>query len=84
MIALSGCMSTSSSESSEESSNGLENSGMVQHVSWLDQSAVYEVNIRQYTKEGTFRAFAEHLPRLKKWVLNFFGSCRLLRSADRS
>ena len=66
MIALSGCLSSSNSEPSEETSNGLEKSGMVQHVSWLDQSAVYEVNIRQYTKEGTFRAFAEHLPRLKK------------------
>jgi glycosidase len=24
------------------------------------------VNIRQYTPEGTFKAFAQHLPRLKK------------------
>ncbi|MDW3211304.1 MAG: alpha-amylase family glycosyl hydrolase [Reichenbachiella sp.] len=27
---------------------------------------VYEVNIRQYTPEGTINAFAEHLPRLKE------------------
>ena len=27
---------------------------------------IYEVNIRQYTKEGTFNAFADHLPRLKE------------------
>ncbi|HWB28700.1 MAG TPA: alpha-amylase family glycosyl hydrolase [Chitinophagaceae bacterium] len=26
---------------------------------------IYEVNIRQYTTEGTFNAFAAHLPRLK-------------------
>ncbi|MEO9966914.1 MAG: alpha-amylase family glycosyl hydrolase [Reichenbachiella sp.] len=26
---------------------------------------IYEVNIRQYTQEGTIKAFAEHLPRLK-------------------
>ena len=26
---------------------------------------MYEVNIRQYTPEGSFNAFAEHLPRLK-------------------
>jgi len=26
---------------------------------------IYEVNIRQYTAEGTFNAFAQHLPRLK-------------------
>src|SRR6478735_8836549 len=64
-LVLSGCISTSPGEAEDENSNGLENSGTVQHVPWLDQSAVYEVNIRQYTKEGTFRAFAEHLPRLK-------------------
>ncbi len=27
---------------------------------------IYEVNIRQYTQEGTFNAFAKHLPRLQK------------------
>lgn len=27
---------------------------------------IYEVNIRQYTTEGTINAFAEHLPRLKE------------------
>lgn len=34
-------------------------------VSWANGTSIYEVNIRQYTKEGTFRAFAEHLPRLR-------------------
>ena len=33
--------------------------------SWIKQSNVYEVNLRQYTKEGTFAAFAKSLPRLK-------------------
>ncbi|NDB18400.1 MAG: alpha-amylase [Actinobacteria bacterium] len=33
--------------------------------SWFNDSAIYEVNIRQYTPEGTFKAFATHLPRLK-------------------
>lgn len=32
---------------------------------WLPTTTIYEVNIRQYTPEGTFNAFAEHLPRLK-------------------
>jgi len=35
-------------------------------VSWSLDSNIYEVNIRQYTKEGTFRAFANHLPRLRE------------------
>ncbi len=30
------------------------------------QGNIYEVNVRQYTPEGTFTAFAEHLPRLKE------------------
>jgi len=33
---------------------------------WFDSSVIYEVNIRQYTKSGTFNAFREHLPRLKE------------------
>ncbi len=33
---------------------------------WLKDAVLYEVNIRQYTPEGTFTAFAEHLPRLKE------------------
>lgn len=34
-------------------------------VEWSQKTNVYEVNIRQYTPEGNFRAFATHLPRLK-------------------
>lgn len=34
-------------------------------VSWAVNSNIYEVNLRQYTKEGSFRAFATHLPRLR-------------------
>lgn len=30
------------------------------------QGNIYEVNVRQYTPEGTFAAFAKHLPRLKE------------------
>jgi alpha-amylase len=36
-----------------------------QHPVWIMQGNIYEVNIRQYTPEGTFRAFAAHLDRLK-------------------
>jgi alpha-amylase len=35
------------------------------HPSWILQSNVYEVNIRQFTKEGTFRAMATHFDRLR-------------------
>ncbi|MDF2190124.1 alpha-amylase family glycosyl hydrolase [Paraflavitalea sp. CAU 1676] len=33
---------------------------------WFYQSNIYEVNVRQYTPEGTFKAFAASLPRLKQ------------------
>jgi alpha-amylase len=37
----------------------------IQHPSWARRANIYEVNIRQYTKAGTFKAFAPHLDRLK-------------------
>ena len=36
-----------------------------QVVTWAKGANIYEVNVRQYTAEGTFNAFAQHLPRLK-------------------
>ena len=33
---------------------------------WTKGANIYEVNTRQYTPEGTFKAFQQHLPRLKK------------------
>lgn len=36
------------------------------HPDWVLQSNVYEVNVRQYTKQGTFQAFETSLPRLKE------------------
>ncbi|MGZ5285944.1 MAG: alpha-amylase family glycosyl hydrolase [Flavisolibacter sp.] len=32
---------------------------------WIGSTNIYEVNLRQYTAEGNFEAFATHLPRLK-------------------
>ena len=34
------------------------------HPAWIMQGNVYEVNVRQYTKEGTFKAFSKSLDRL--------------------
>jgi len=33
-------------------------------VAWAFRANIYEVNVRQYTKEGTLVSFAAHLPRL--------------------
>ena len=32
---------------------------------WVKHTNIYEVNLRQYTQEGTINAFAAHLPRLR-------------------
>jgi len=37
---------------------------------WAKNAVIYEVNVRQYTKEGTFNAFAEQLPTLKALGVN--------------
>jgi alpha-amylase len=36
------------------------------HPAWMLQGNIYEVNVRQYTPEGTLNAFAKHLDRLQK------------------
>lgn len=33
-------------------------------VAWAAHTNIYEVNLRQYTRQGTFKAFQQHLPRL--------------------
>jgi glycosidase len=45
---------------------GASSVGQQKHPAFMEQGNIYEVNIRQYTKEGTFKAFAAHLPRLQK------------------
>lgn len=37
---------------------------------WTKDAIVYEVNVRQYTEEGTFNAFSEHLQTLKDMGIN--------------
>ncbi|MBC7448846.1 MAG: family 10 glycosylhydrolase [Hymenobacteraceae bacterium] len=38
----------------------------IRHPAWAERASIYEVNIRQYSPEGTFRAFEKHLPRLQQ------------------
>ena len=35
-------------------------------LNWIKTTNIYEVNLRQYTPEGTITAFAQHLPRLQQ------------------
>ena len=38
----------------------------LKHPEWSKNATIYEVNIRQFTPEGNFKAFEAHLPRLKE------------------
>jgi glycosidase len=38
----------------------------VKHLDYSKNAVIYEVNIRQFTEEGTFKAFTDHIPRLKE------------------
>jgi glycosidase len=48
-----------------KSNSFAQNNSIVKHPEWSYNSVIYEVNLRQYTEEGTFKSFEEHLPRLK-------------------
>jgi 1,4-alpha-glucan branching enzyme len=62
----------------------------VVHPDWSKSANIYEVNIRQYTSEGTFAAFQEHLPRLKElgvdilWFMPVFPIGSLNRKASQT
>jgi glycosidase len=37
----------------------------IRHPQWVKNAVIYQINTRQFTPEGTFRAAEGHLPRLK-------------------
>lgn len=37
----------------------------LRHPEWSKNATIYQINTRQFTADGTFRAAREHLPRLK-------------------
>jgi glycosidase len=45
---------------------GTSNSHCLTPAEWSKSATIYEVNLRQYTSDGTIAAFKEHLPRLKE------------------
>jgi len=38
---------------------------LIDHPEWSKNATIYQINTRQFTDEGTFRAAEKHLPRLK-------------------
>lgn len=43
----------------------MQKTGIFPRANWINSTNVYEVNVRQYTPEGTFNAFAAEMPRLR-------------------
>ncbi len=44
----------------------VQDSSVVVHPKWSRNATIYEINERQFSKQGTFRAIIPQLPRLKK------------------
>ena len=38
----------------------------ISNTDWINDQTIYEVNLRQYTSDGTIASFRNHLPRLKE------------------
>ena len=70
LLAVIGCNSSDKKTISDNDSSTLshyqpKNYVELKHPDWSKNATIYEVNIRQFTPEGTFKAFEAHLPRIK-------------------
>jgi len=59
-----GCQNQTS-QKNEPANQKLENISHVVHPEWSKNANIYEVNLRQFTKEGSITAFLKEIPRLK-------------------
>ena len=39
---------------------------LIDHPEWSKNATIYQINTRQFTEDGTFKAAEQHLPRLKE------------------
>ena len=65
-VFLFSCANNSQTKTANHNISLTDTSTIDGHPSWIQQGNIYEVNVRQYTPEGTFRAFEKHLDRLKE------------------
>ncbi|MFA9390793.1 MAG: alpha-amylase family glycosyl hydrolase [Prolixibacteraceae bacterium] len=66
LIALSLLASCNSSKQKQQTEITETFVSQVIYPEWSKDATIYEVNIRQFTPEGTIVAFEEHLPRLQE------------------
>ncbi len=64
LLVAVGCQRASDTEDRE--AGALSAGSEVVGPAWARDAGIYEVNVRQYTPEGTFAAFERHLPRLQE------------------
>lgn len=76
-LVLSGCSGAPAQNAAEQTVEQMETlpaeTASVEpryQVEWAKDAVIYEVNVRQYTKDGTFNAFSEHLQTLKDMGIN--------------
>jgi alpha-amylase len=66
VLFFTSCSSTAKIKSTGPNTENNRSAALIDgHPAWIEQGNIYEVNVRQYTPEGTFNAFAAHLQRLK-------------------
>lgn len=66
IVITSSCLKKSDDKPTDDSRYQPKEFVELKHPDWSKNATIYEANIRQFTPEGTFKAFESHLPRLKK------------------
>ncbi|MEZ5105474.1 MAG: alpha-amylase family glycosyl hydrolase [Draconibacterium sp.] len=65
LFLIFGILLTTACNQTRKNASEVVNEEITNPLSWADDAVMYEVNIRQFTPEGTFNAFSKHLQRLK-------------------
>jgi glycosidase len=65
LLALAACATAPQTPPAAAGSATITATSAAPHPEWTRNATIYEVNVRQFTPEGTFAAFERHLPRLK-------------------
>lgn len=66
MLALTACTTPAPVSQTEAARYAPAPYVQVAHPDWATNAVIYQINTRQFTSEGTFRAAQEQLPRLKE------------------
>lgn len=70
LFSLTACSGSKKSDEAEAFKEDEVVEGSRLQADWTNTAIIYEVNVRQYTEEGTFASFSEHLERLKELGVN--------------